>query len=109
MTPSATRLSSAVVRSAIFIDAVSVGIVLPVLPDLLVELTGAGIGDTALMAGLLATCYAVMLFLFGPLMGALPDRFGRRAQGSLPGAPFAAAGLMTIALFITLRPIPRYR
>ncbi len=79
MTPSATRLSSAVVWSAIFIDAVSVGIVLPVLPDLLAELPGA------------------------------PDRFGCRAQGLLTGAPFAAAGLMTIALLIKLRPIPRYR
>lgn len=55
-----------------------IGLILPVMPDLLRELTGGTLAEAALWGGLLATAFAVMQFLCGPTLGALSDRFGRR-------------------------------
>jgi len=60
------------------IDAMGIGLILPVMPDLLRELRGADIADAAFWGGFLAFTYALMQFLCGPLLGNLSDRFGRR-------------------------------
>ncbi len=60
------------------IDSVGFGLIIPVLPSLLKELTGVSAGQAAPWAGYLAFTYAAMNFLFGPLLGNLSDRFGRR-------------------------------
>ena len=60
------------------IDAIGLGIIIPVLPDLLIEVTGEGIGSAARWGGLLTASYAIMQFLCGPLLGSLSDRYGRR-------------------------------
>ncbi len=54
------------------------GIIMPVMPDLLVQLTHAPLPDAARMSGWLLGVFAAMQFLFGPVMGGLGDRFGRR-------------------------------
>ncbi|MBY0586955.1 TCR/Tet family MFS transporter [bacterium] len=54
------------------------GIVIPVVPKLIVELTGVGLGRAAQIGGWLAFAYALMQFFFGPIMGGLSDRYGRR-------------------------------
>src|SRR4028119_2027727 len=64
--------------ATLFLDAVGIGIVYPVMPDLIAQIEGATVGDAALWGGLLATAYAVMQFLCAPVLGALSDRFGRR-------------------------------
>lgn len=61
------------------LDAMGVGLILPIMPDLIRELEGGSIGDAALWGGILLTTFSVMQFLFGPLLGALSDRFGRRS------------------------------
>jgi MFS transporter, DHA1 family, tetracycline resistance protein len=66
----------AVILAAVTLDAVGIGLVMPVLPSLLRELTGAA--DVATVFGLLLAAYGVMQFLFAPVLGALSDRFGRR-------------------------------
>ncbi|MEI4470809.1 TCR/Tet family MFS transporter [Frigidibacter sp. MR17.24] len=73
-----SRLALPFILITVMIDAVGIGLILPVLPGLIEDLTGAGLGDAALWGGLLASGYAVMQFLFGPLLGNLSDRFGRR-------------------------------
>jgi len=60
------------------IDAMGIGLILPVMPDLLSGIQGGSLGNAAIWGGILATAYAAMQFLFGPILGALSDRFGRR-------------------------------
>ncbi len=62
----------------ILIDAVGLGIVLPVTPDLIMELTGTSVSEASIYGGWMAFAYAVMQFIFGPVVGNLSDRFGRR-------------------------------
>ncbi len=62
----------------VFIDMVGIGLIIPVLPGLLGELTGETLDRTARIGGLLSFSYALMQFLFAPIIGGLSDRFGRR-------------------------------
>lgn len=66
------------VFAVVLIDMLGFGIIMPVLPALIVELTGDSIAQAAIDAGWLAFVYAAMQFLFGPIVGNLSDRFGRR-------------------------------
>lgn len=62
----------------VMLDAMGIGLIVPVMPDLIQELQGADIGSAALWGGLLSTIFALMQFLFGSMIGALSDRYGRR-------------------------------
>lgn len=62
----------------VFIDALGMSIIIPIMPSLLVELTGKTVAETAMTGGILTAVYAANQFLFGPIIGALSDRFGRR-------------------------------
>ena len=75
---SASKTSAVFVFVTVAIDAMGIGIIIPVMPDLLQELSNANIGDAARWGGYLAFGYALMQFLFSPIIGALSDRFGRR-------------------------------
>lgn len=60
------------------IDAIGIGIIIPVMPDLIQEVGGASIADAALWGGVLAASFSFMQFLCGPTVGSLSDRYGRR-------------------------------
>lgn len=62
----------------ILIDVIGMGIIIPVMPGLIKELTGEGLSRSSLYNGQLMFSYATMQFLFSPLLGALSDRYGRR-------------------------------
>jgi DHA1 family tetracycline resistance protein-like MFS transporter len=62
----------------VMIDAMGIGLILPVMPDLIRELTGEGIDGAAAWGGLLAFSYAAMQVLFQPLVGNLSDAYGRK-------------------------------
>lgn len=62
----------------VFLDAVGIGIIVPVTPDLLQELSGLSLDEAAIWGGYLTFVYALMQFLFGPFVGNLSDSFGRR-------------------------------
>lgn len=62
----------------VMIDAMGIGLMMPVMPDLIREVNGGALGEAALWGGLLTTVFAMMQFLFGPVLGGLSDRFGRR-------------------------------
>ena len=62
----------------ILIDVIGFGIIIPVLPSLLEEITGAGLAKSASYNSWLLFAYAGMQFLFSPLLGALSDKYGRR-------------------------------
>lgn len=73
-----TRLPFVFILITLTLDAIGIGLILPVLPGLIREVNGGALGQAAVWGGLLATSFAVMQFLFGPIMGGLSDRFGRR-------------------------------
>ena len=60
------------------VDIIGLGIILPVLPALIQELTGGTISDASKYGGWMMFAYAIMQFLFSPILGGLSDRFGRR-------------------------------
>ena len=62
----------------VMIDAIGIGLIMPVMPDLLQDLGGGSLANAAIWGGILSTVFAGMQFLFGPLVGNLSDRFGRR-------------------------------
>ena len=62
----------------VMIDAMGIGLIVPVMPDLIREVRGVSIGSAAVWGAVLSSTFAAMQFLFGPLLGALSDRFGRR-------------------------------
>nr|WP_155768730.1 Tet(A)/Tet(B)/Tet(C) family tetracycline efflux MFS transporter [Burkholderia diffusa] len=72
------------------LDAIGVGLVMPILPGLLRSLGGTASGSTGTHYGMLLALYALAQFLCAPLLGALSDRFGRRPVllASLGGAAF---------------------
>ena len=72
------RAALTFIVATVTLDAIGIGLIFPVMPSLIVEVTGNSLSDAALWGGLLATSFAVMQFLFGPVLGALSDRFGRR-------------------------------
>ncbi len=77
-TPTGERRALAIVLGALLIDVIGLGIVMPVMPDLIVHLTHTTLGEAARYSGWLMGSFAAMQFLFGPVMGGLGDRFGRR-------------------------------
>jgi DHA1 family tetracycline resistance protein-like MFS transporter len=62
----------------VLIDVVGLGIIIPVIPSLIVELQGGTISEASSFGGLLMSIYAVMQFIFSPILGGLSDKYGRR-------------------------------
>ena len=62
----------------LLIDVTGLGIIIPVLPKLIEELTGGSISDASAIGGWLTATYAALQFLFSPILGGLSDRYGRR-------------------------------
>jgi DHA1 family tetracycline resistance protein-like MFS transporter len=65
-----------VILLAVVLDAIGVGLIMPILPSLLREVSHTN--NVASQYGMLLAVYAAMQFLFSPVLGALSDRFGRR-------------------------------
>ncbi len=72
------RLALIFILVTVFIDILGLGIIVPVLPDLLEELTAEKVSSAAAYGGFLIAAYALMQFIFSPILGNLSDRFGRR-------------------------------
>jgi len=72
------RLPVFFVVLTVMIDAMGIGLIIPVMPDLIREVQGGDLAQAAVWGGILATTFAVMQFLGGPVLGGLSDRFGRR-------------------------------
>ena len=73
-----SRLPVFFIVMTVVIDAMGIGLIVPVMPELIQEVHGGNIGNAAIWGGILATSFAVMQFLFSPVLGALSDSFGRR-------------------------------
>jgi len=62
----------------VLIDVTGLGIIIPVIPQLIMELTGEGIARAAVFGGALMFLYSIVQFFAAPFVGSLSDRFGRR-------------------------------
>ncbi len=60
------------------LDSIGFGIILPVLPQLVMDVTGEPLAAAARYGGWLMFAYAGMQFFLAPVIGNLSDRFGRR-------------------------------
>ncbi len=63
---------------AILIDVIGLGLIIPVVPKLIQELTGEGLSQASVYAGWLTFAYASTQFCFAPVVGGLSDQWGRR-------------------------------
>jgi len=102
-TPLAVRPPRAAAFGFIFatalLNAISFGIMIPILPNLIKQMTG---GDTAQASEwnvLFATVWGAMQFVCGPVLGMLSDRFGRR-----PVMLISIFGLFADFLFMAFSP-----
>lgn len=66
------------VLATVAIDALAFGLVIPVMPPLVMELSHLGAASASVWLGMLLAVFSAMQFLCSPLLGALSDRFGRR-------------------------------
>ena len=62
----------------ILLDMFALGLILPILPKLVESFVDNDTANAARIFGLFGTAWAVMQFLFSPILGGLSDRFGRR-------------------------------
>jgi len=60
------------------IDVIGFGIIIPVVPDLIMELIDGEVSDASVYGGFLTFSYAIMQFICSPILGGLSDRYGRR-------------------------------
>ncbi len=72
------RLPVLFIIITVAMDSIGVGLMMPVMPDLIREIAGESVSEAAVWGGMMAFTYAGMQFLFGPTIGNLSDRFGRR-------------------------------
>ena len=60
------------------LDMLALGVMIPVLPKLITQFEGGDISRAAAVSGVFGFAWALMQFLFQPVLGSLSDRFGRR-------------------------------
>jgi len=68
-----------VVLVTTLLDAMSIGLIIPVTPDLIMSVAPElNFADAATLSGLLISLFALMQLFFGPFFGTLSDQIGRR-------------------------------
>jgi len=72
------RAALAFVFVTVVLDMLALGMIVPVLPKLVVTFEGGDTASAARIYGVFGTVWALMQFVFSPVLGALSDRFGRR-------------------------------
>jgi DHA1 family tetracycline resistance protein-like MFS transporter len=78
------------ILATLMIDAIGIGIVFPIMPDLMARVGATDTGQGAFWAGVLMAAYAGALFLCGPIVGSISDALGRR--------PVLIAALVMLAI-----------
>ncbi len=73
-----TKHAMAFILVTVLLDSIGFGIILPVLPGLIMDVTGEPLANAARYGGWLLFVYAVTQFFSAPVLGNLSDRFGRR-------------------------------
>lgn len=72
------RLPLTFIFITMVIESMGIGLILPVMPDLIREVSDADLSEAAIWGGILTSVFAVLQFLVAPALGGLSDRYGRR-------------------------------
>lgn len=97
--PPPRRAALAFIFATLLLDVLSLGIIIPVLPPLVKAFLGGDTGRASEVYGTFGTVWALMQFVFAPVLGALSDRFGRR-----PVLLLSCLGLGLDYLFMAMAP-----
>jgi DHA1 family tetracycline resistance protein-like MFS transporter len=62
----------------VFIDCIGIRIVFPVAASIVAEVSRVSVNEAVTYSGWMIASYAIMQFIFSPILGGLSDRFGRR-------------------------------
>lgn len=62
----------------VLLDMLGIGVIVPVLPKLVTTMYGGDLSDGSFVFGWFVASYALMQFLFSPVLGNLSDAYGRR-------------------------------
>lgn len=89
------------ILASLLIDAIGIGIVFPIMPDLMARIGAADVAAGSVWAGLLMSAYAGAQFLCAPIVGSISDAFGRRPV-LLVTLAFLAVDYVIMALAGTL-------
>jgi DHA1 family tetracycline resistance protein-like MFS transporter len=76
--PTPSRAAFAFIFVTVLLDMMALGIIIPVLPKLIKAFMGGDTVGAAHVIGYFGFAWALMQFIFQPVLGALSDRFGRR-------------------------------
>jgi DHA1 family tetracycline resistance protein-like MFS transporter len=76
--PQARGAAVAFIFVTIMLDMFALGLILPILPKLVESFVNNDTARAAEIFGVFGTAWAVMQFIFSPVLGGLSDRFGRR-------------------------------
>lgn len=66
------------ILATLMVDAIGIGIVFPIMPDLMARVGAGDLAQGSIWAGLLMSAYAGAQFLFAPVVGSLSDAYGRK-------------------------------
>ena len=76
--PASQKRAKQFILLTVFIYSAGFGIIMPVLPDLIRELTQLSLSEATQLGAWIGAAYGIFQFVMGPMMGNLGDRFGRR-------------------------------
>lgn len=62
----------------VLVDVIGIGVIIPIIPALLKELAISDLSEASVIGSWLMFSYAIMQFIFAPIVGGLSDKFGRR-------------------------------
>jgi DHA1 family tetracycline resistance protein-like MFS transporter len=83
----------------LLIDVTGLGLIIPVFPKLIQQLIHGSLSEASEWGGWLTFVYAIMQFLFAPVLGGLSDQYGRR-----PVLLFSLLGFGIDYIFLALAP-----
>jgi len=72
------KAAAAFILVTVFLDMLSIGVIIPVLPNLIKSFLGGSVSEAGLWTGIFGAVWGLAQFLFTPVQGGLSDAIGRR-------------------------------
>src|SRR6476660_2545758 len=76
--PTSRKAAMSFIFITLLIDVTGLGLIIPVFPELIKQLTHGNISEASQWSGWLTFAYAIMQFVCAPIIGNLSDKYGRR-------------------------------